>query len=111
MYKKMIIERSIPPISRWIARTFFHESKGRTVTTKAEEEGGIPREKFHAALIVGAMIAGVVALLFLGLTMLSASLLQIHNQIPELGCMVLFIIIILHLWFLNRKIIWGLFIK
>ncbi len=50
------IEETFVPVSKWIAKTFFNEQHGRTLTKKVEEDLGIPTQKFHSMLIGGAVL-------------------------------------------------------
>ena len=54
-----IIDDFFAPISRDIARVFFNEKYGRTWSQKVEDENGIPKNEFHAMLIGGAFLVGL----------------------------------------------------
>ena len=53
-----ILDKQLSPFSRWLARNFFNEQGGRTLSQKVEDETGISKPVFH-------MMLGVVAIGFL----------------------------------------------
>lgn len=54
------VEEAFVPVSKWIAKTFFNEQYGRTLSQKVEDEKGIPKKDFHTMLIGGAILGTLV---------------------------------------------------
>lgn len=51
-----IIDEIFSPLSKWVAENVFSEKQGRTLSQKVEDELGIPKEMFHAGLILTGVI-------------------------------------------------------
>lgn len=78
-----IFNKAVPPISRWLARTFFNETRGRSLTKKTEDEWGINRIKFHAALLGGALIATVIILFLLDIQLFFKTVFHTTSMVPD----------------------------
>ncbi len=52
------LDKQLAPFSKWLARSFFNEQSGRTLSQKVEDEIGINKPVFH-------VILGVVTIGFL----------------------------------------------
>jgi len=49
------LDEQLAPVSKWIAKSFFNEQYGRTLSQKVEDEIGIKKPVFHAILGIAAV--------------------------------------------------------
>jgi hypothetical protein len=53
------LDEQFAPFSRWLAKNFFNEQQGRTLSQKVEDEIGISKPVFHTVL--GIAVVGLLS--------------------------------------------------